>query len=176
MERDWRRLGRALAEAREACGLTQIGMTQELKVSIGPIQTIERGASKRVTTTIRAYAQRVGWTEESIDRVLAGGDPELRADAPPNNAPAGAGSAAGRLAALPARVVQALADDGQLIDATVLNLRRPGGGKAIIVIKGEPDAPPEEIAKDLEEWARREMALRGVIPPDINGGDAAAQA
>lgn len=177
MKRDWRRLGRALAEAREAAGLTQDKAAKKLGVSLNPVQTIERGASKRVTTTIRAYAHLVGWTPEAVETVLDGGDPTMRSDAAELTATHSRDqSAADRLAALPARVVQALSDDGQLIDATVMDLRRPGGGRAIIVIKGEPDAPPEEIAKDLEEWARKELALRGIIPPDVDGNDAAVEA
>ena len=172
MEKDWRRLGRALAAAREALDLTQSDIAREIGVSLNPVQTIERGTSKRVTTTMRAYAQRVGWTPDSVSAVLGGGDPELREG--DERREKRAHDAADRLAALPARVVQALADDGQLIDATVMSLRRPGGGKAIIVVKGEPDASPEEIARDLEAWALKELELRGIEVPPESPGSASA--
>lgn len=156
-------------------GLTQADVATQLGVSLNPVQTIERGASKRVTTTIRAYARLAGWTPKSVDTVLDGGEPEMR-PAASKVAASDASTAADQLAALPARVVQALTEDGQLLEAVVMNIREQGGAKAVIVIKGAPDATAEEIAKDLDEWSRKEMILRRIVPPDINGGDAAAEA
>ena len=175
MERDWRRLGRALAHARDAVGKTQVDVANEIGVSRTPIQAIERGTSKRITSTIRAYAKLVGWTDGSVEKVLAGSDPKL---VPDPNDPEGAAdeSDADVLAALPVSVAKALTDGGKVLEATVFNLRRPGGGRAIFVVKGQPDASPEEIAADLEALARREIAKLGIAIPDDNGDDAAAQA
>lgn len=170
MERDWRRLGRALAEAREAIGLTQADVAAQLRVSLNPVQTIERGASKRVTSTMRAYAHLVGWTPESVEKVLESGKPERRPDAgttPP-------ASVAEFPTDLPLRIVKELRE-GPLLETTVIDLGEPGkSGRAIVVVRGNPQTSPEQVAEDLKEWARRDLKLRGIPLPENNDGAAEA--
>lgn len=159
MERDWARLGAALKAAREARGIHQVPMGERIGVGRSTVQNIERGSVKKVTPTIRAYAREVGWTDGSIDAVLAGGDPTL---APPSRPAAEerAEPATGR-AGLPLRIVREL-NDGELLDSTVIPLSDDGGGRMVIVVRGQPDATPEQIKRALLQWERREMELRGM--------------
>src|SRR3954471_9844399 len=95
MDRNWTRLGEQLRAARLASEIRQNDIADQVGLKRGAVRNIELGHIARVTPAIRAYAQIVGWTPESIDRVLAGGDPtpavasdsagstDARATAPP---------------------------------------------------------------------------------------------
>lgn len=156
MKRDWGRLGRALADARKRTGRTQTGVAEAIGVSRTPIQAIERGTEfDKVTGTIREYARLVGWTTNSVEVVLAGGEPTLASDIAPITQ-----SATPLLADdLPLRIVEEIGE-GPLLDTTVLNLG-PGrtGARMIMVVRGAPDATPEEIRRDLLAWRKAQRHL-----------------
>ncbi|WP_255951614.1 helix-turn-helix domain-containing protein [Streptomyces odontomachi] len=160
MDRDWKRLGMALQAARtEHLGLPQDELAAELATSRSTVQAIERGDSrKKPSQTIRAYARRVGWTDDSVDRVLAGGDPAFRtsqASAEPARAadiPAVAADAG-----LPLRIADELAE-GSLLDTAVIPLG--GDARMVVVVKGTPGATPEEIRRGLEAWRRAQPQLQ----------------
>ncbi|TMU98053.1 helix-turn-helix transcriptional regulator [Streptomyces sp. DASNCL29] len=167
MERDWARLGRALAEAREERALKQEEVADQLDIGRSTLQAIEHGRPRaKVTPTIRAYARLVGWTDESPERVLVGGTPTMRPEqATDTAAPA---LAAGRneetepLAAhdLSRRVLQAL-QEGPLLDSQIVTVETPGGEvRATIVVRGKPDASPEDLDKALLAWQEREERAR----------------
>lgn len=155
MDRDWKRLGKALKASRRApaIDLTQEEMAKVLGVGRSVIQLIEAGNEyKKPTATMRTYAARVGWQEGSIERVLAGGDPvfvegaestalEVQGSAAPDPAPE---------AGLPVRIVHELKGRGELLDTAVIPLG--DGGSMVVVVKGKPGASPEEIARNLEAW------------------------
>lgn len=165
MERDWARLGSAMAGARRSKGLSQVEVAEAIGVTRTPIQAIERGETfARVTGTMRSYARHLGWADGSIEAVLAGGDPTPEAQAlrpeqtePTVNAPT-------LTPQLPLRIVQELsAESGPVLDTTVLDL--PGatpGSRMIVVIKGAPDASPEQIRADLLAWDLEQRRLRGL--------------
>lgn len=168
MDKDWARLGRTLAAAREAAGLTQVEVAERIKGSRGPIQEIERGGPRgkpytKPTGTMRNYARLVGWTDDSIEHVLQGGEPSLvhkepdgTADLEPTAAePTAAVRPSGRL---PLRIVDELSDDGALLDTAVIPLG--ADASMVIVVKGRPDASPEEIRAALESWRRAQPHLR----------------
>lgn len=158
-------------------GLTQVDVAEQIGVTRTPIQAIERGAAfKKITGTQRSYARLVGWTDDSIDKVLAGGEPILRSE---NQTPAdsGADSAPAGLAALPPNVQQAITRDGKVIDASVFDVELPGvNGEMILVFKDKPTVAPEIAAADAVEIAKRYLKLRGLVPPESSSDDAAAQA
>lgn len=169
MEQKWLRLGRALAQARKQAGLTQNGVADAIGVTRSPIQAIERGDEvAKVTGTMRSYARLVGWTDDSIDAVLAGGEPtHLRVEdlereaAESRQARAGADD-------LPLRIVDELGE-GRLLDTTVLELTPGGGGaRMIVVVRGAPEASPEEIRRDLMAWRRAQRHLQNL---DDSGDD-----
>ena len=159
--RDWVALGAALKSARDARRprLTQVAAADALGVSRGAIQDIDSGNKGRgfqkVTQTIRAYAQLVGWTPDSPDRVLAGGIPVLAEAQAPARPQAQSESAS--LATLPLRIARALASEGALLDTKIVPL--PGGGEAVIVVKGKSQATPEQIGIALTEWERKRALL-----------------
>lgn len=159
MEPDWPRLGRALAAARDQVGLTQNEIAERIGVTRTAIQSIERGDTrKKVTGTMRSYARLIGWTDDSVTTVLAGGDPTLVSKVPPEQTSIRRVSSPKNL---PLRVVQELEDDGPYIDAQVIDLAPFGSdAKMIVVVKPQPDASPEEVRQALLAWEKAELRLR----------------
>ncbi|WP_275462112.1 helix-turn-helix domain-containing protein [Streptomyces noursei] len=165
MERDWKRLGAALKAAREARGLGQAAVGEQIGVRRGSMRNIENGEISRVTPTIRAYARVVGWSDADIDKVLVGGEPPAPGSAPAvdDRDTAAATNNAAIPEELPLRIQAALAE-GPLIDTAVINL--PGGddgpdGQMVVIVKGKNHASPEQIRRALLEWEAAEQRLRG---------------
>lgn len=167
MERDWARLGTALAAARDQAGLTQADVARRLGVGKSTIQSIERGVTRaKPTPSIRVYAQLVGWTEGSVEQVLAGGEP-VTGDSNVEQLPTAAVEAGPEDLSL--HVIQALRD-GPLLDSQVLHVHTPGGEiTATIVVRGETDATPEELHAALLAWRDRRRALHANDDPSAVG-------
>ncbi|NUP23578.1 MAG: helix-turn-helix domain-containing protein [Streptomyces sp.] len=155
MDQDPARLGAALKATRlsRSPRLTQEAVAAALDVSRATVQNIERGTGPtKATPSIRAYAALLGWTPASVDKVLAGGDPTLVGE---EDAGEAAITESGRL---PLRIVDELSDDGALLDTAVIPLG--DDASMVIVVKGRPDASPEEIRAALEAWRRAQPQLR----------------
>lgn len=155
MGQDWGRLGKALAGARAAAGWTQAELAERIGVTRTAVQSVERGVKRaKVTGTMRSYAHVVGWSETSIEQVLAGGEPVH-----------GGAEAAGEL---PLRIVEALRAEGPLLDAAVLNLpdNEDPQGRIVVVVKGRPDITPDQLKQALSAWERTHDALRDVTRGD----------
>ncbi|MGQ4513615.1 helix-turn-helix domain-containing protein [Streptomyces sp. DW26H14] len=156
----WERLGSALKAARADSGATQEEVAADLGVSRATIQKLERGEPHtKVTPTMRAYAVRVGWTAASVDIVLQGGDPVV-APTPDARDDAAAKAISQENTGLPLRVVDELEDDGPLLDSVVIPLG--DDGRMVVVVKGKPNASPEEIKRNLEAWRRAQRHLQSV--------------
>ncbi|MCX5398959.1 helix-turn-helix transcriptional regulator [Streptomyces sp. NBC_00102] len=142
----WAGLGDAFKAARATLKLTQSDIMEALDVSRATVQNVERGkAFTRPTSTHRAYARLVGWTEGSVDQVLAGGEPTPAAAATPGGKGPG-----GRVPDdLPLHIAEELAS-GRLLDTAVI--RMPGGGQAVVVARGREGGSPEELQASLEAW------------------------
>lgn len=72
----WRRLAGAVRARRDELGFTQAELAVESGVSeptIRVIETARRGSYQRAT--LRAIAQALGWTPDSLDRILRGEEP-----------------------------------------------------------------------------------------------------
>lgn len=163
MERDWERLGEALQAARRAADLSQEDMATELGVGRSTIQKIERGHEfEKPTLAIRAYARRVGWTEGSVDQVLAGGGPNHIHVASAELGAARSSSegvlSEGAVSRLPVRIVDAIENEGALVDTAVIPLGN--GGNMVVVVKGTPGATPDEIKAALDAWLRAQPQLQ----------------
>ena len=156
---NWARLGAALVAAREELGLQQQEVAQRIGVKRGALANIEHGRIAKVTTTLRAYARLVGWTDDSLEVVLAGGEPIARQDAHQESTPFGASPEEPSDLSL---AVQAALEEGPLVDSQVVTVPTSGGHlTATIVVRGESDASPEELHEALLEWRRRRSgALR----------------
>ncbi|MGW3491952.1 helix-turn-helix domain-containing protein [Streptomyces sp. NPDC001054] len=150
MTRDWTRLAKAVEARRKTLGLSQVQLADKAGVSESTVQNLEAGHRRtRMPTSLPGVERALGWAPESAASILTGGEPTPLPEPAPE-APK-----------LPLRIQQELAD-GQLIDATVLDLAPGSGAKMIVVVKGEPDASPEEIRTSLLAWARAQEALKDV--------------
>lgn len=172
MERNWARLGTRLAEARGGMGITQLEMAKRIGVSRGPMQAIERGDAKRVTSTMRAYARAVGWTDESIDAVLGGGEPTLVDPAPDSPEPVPTNTNVDDVPyaqGMPARIAFELRD-GTILDTDVIDLSAPGSdAKLVLVAKaGAADASPEQQRADLLRWAEIQRKIRKIVAEELS--------
>lgn len=149
MTRDWARLGEKLKAAR-AGRMEQQQVAAKIGVKRGAIRNIERGAIAKVTPTVLAYARLVEWTDDSVDRVLAGGDPIAgEAGRPQPRSEAGVGDERDPASGFSARVKQSL-QEGPLIDTRVAELTTPAGRvRATIVIRGEEGTPAEDLLAAL---------------------------
>ncbi|MFD8949396.1 helix-turn-helix domain-containing protein [Streptomyces xanthophaeus] len=164
MDRDWVRLGKALQAARKASGVTQEGLADELGVGRSAVQLIERGKEfSKPSQTQRAFARRVGWAEGSIEAVLAGGEPTLD----PLPASPAAPEEARAESRLPLRIVDELADDGALLDTTVVPLG--DDARMVVVVKGRPGASAAELRRNLEAWRAAYQHLLEAV--EIERGD-----
>lgn len=154
MGEQWKNLGRAMASAREAQGLTQVEVAKRLGVTRTPIQAIERGTGfKKVTSTIRSYATLLGWTPDSPDRILRGEQPALVA--PPF------AREAATTPGLPMVVQDELERDAVVVATEVIQL--PDGTSVTVIAKGLSQNPtPEERQRNLQTWRRLQSALREV--------------
>lgn len=152
MSRDWARLGAALKAARKEHSLRQEDAAEQLGLKRGAVANIESGSISRVTRTLREYARVVGWTADSVEAVLDGGEPTV-ATAPPPSAPDLPGD-------LSSRVIQALAE-GELLGSRVMHVQGPEGEvTATIVVRGETDMPPEDLQRELVAWLSAGPILR----------------
>ncbi|MEU9777742.1 helix-turn-helix transcriptional regulator [Streptomyces sp. NPDC047968] len=165
MDRDWARLGRLLKAAREARGLEQQAVAAAIGVGRGAMLRVERGDVSRVTPTIVGYAKAVGWTEGSVEAVLAGGEPTTvepeQPAAPP--APQAAVTAPDLVRELPWRIKTALSD-GPLIDAAVIDLPADDDedpdAQMVVIVRGRGDLTPEQMRRALLRWEQAEADLR----------------
>lgn len=168
MQPDWKRLGWEFARAREAADLTQVEAAERIGVSRPTIQSIERGGPfKRITSTMRTYAQLVGWAEGSIEAVLAGGSPVRH-----QGSESAAGEEPGRLKPLaaaesgvsPPTRIRAEPADGEGLDPGVYDLTPEGAGEGVqlLVVVNKKGASPQGILRYLEEVKRKER-LRDLV-------------
>ncbi|WP_263165462.1 helix-turn-helix transcriptional regulator [Streptomyces sp. SCSIO ZS0520] len=156
MEQTWARLGDAFQHARAARDpkLTQDDAAQALGVSRATVQNMERGkGTTKVTPTMRAYAQLLGWTPGSIEAVLEGGEPSYTSDAA---AAIGAVPETG----LPLRIVHELERPGELVDTAVIPLT--DDADMVVVVKGRQTATREQLLAALEAWRRAEPQLQSL--------------
>ncbi|RXS78866.1 XRE family transcriptional regulator [Streptomyces sp. TM32] len=155
MGRDWKRLAEAIKDARQALRLTQVDLASAAGVSESTIQNLEAGESRsRIPTSLPRVERALNWREGSAQAVLEGGEPTPSHDDDTDRA--------GTVTELPLRIVQELAD-GPLLDTTVLDLTPLGSdARMIVVVKGKPDASPEQIRKDLLAWAAAQRHLENL--------------
>lgn len=158
---DWERLGRAFAAGREEVGLTQVSAAKALGVSRTPIQAVERGRQSngqpftKVTQTMRAYAQLVGWTDDSPARILNGQEPE------PATQPV-SGAAGEPQSDLPPAVDRELRS-GKTLDHTVVHLGdEDDDTRIIVVLKGGESMTEQEIDEAWQKWRRTRRHIQAI--------------
>lgn len=159
MSRDWVRLGHAIEAARDAKGMTQVALARAADISESTVQNLESGVErKRQPPSLKKVEVALGWAPGSAESVLVGGEPTPIAEPPQGDT---AGPADAGTAGLPLRIIQELSD-GPLLDTTVLRLS--DDSRMVIVVKGAPNASPEQIRRDLLAWAKAQAALQDLDP------------
>jgi transcriptional regulator with XRE-family HTH domain len=170
MDMDWTRLGELLRVASRARGMKQQDVVDALGVKRGAIWNIETGKITTVSRTVRLYAHLVGWTDDSPERVLAGGEPVLadehpRADAnTPSAAPAAADPDDLSFA------VKSALRSGPLLDSRVVRVRTAGGEvTATIVVRGEDGMSAEELDEALRASQKLGLPVADASSVDAEG-------
>lgn len=162
---DWKRLGDALAAARE--GITPRVSQEEAARTLGlgrsTIQKMERGHPyQKIQPSHRVYARWLGWTDDSIEAVLSGGEPTMRAVEHAGEPEAEAlASPPASVGGLSVRILEALTQGGPLLDSDVIKFRSTSGREvtAVVVARTE-EGTPEELSRDLREFQARMEAMR----------------
>ncbi|MFB7910223.1 helix-turn-helix transcriptional regulator [Kitasatospora sp. NPDC056076] len=170
MDRDWGRLGRAMKAARVDCGMTQDDLARVVGVGLSTVQTLERGSRSyaKVNATHKAIAKAVGWTEDSIEAVLAGGNPTVRGwhgDTKPGDIEDG--EVDELLDDLTERVRAALLG-GKVADATAIELDSEDEGKVVLLWKrGEQqNLTPGQQRKLEKKFSRLQRAAHEIFSED----------
>ncbi|MGW0584425.1 helix-turn-helix domain-containing protein [Streptomyces sp. NPDC002920] len=159
---DWERLGRAFADAREAAGYTQVQAAKALQVTRTPIQAIERGRQSngspftKVTGTMRAYAQLIGWTTDSPTRILDGQEPEP-ATRPVSDASQQPASP------IPLGIDRELRT-GRTLDHFVVHLgaSEDDDTRLIVALQGGEDMTDEEIEQAWQKWRQTRRRIQAI--------------
>lgn len=171
MEKDWKRLASAVREARKRHDppLLQRGLAELADVSLSSVQTLERGAGyTRMPSAAYKVAQVLGWTTESIDVVLAGGEPTLRGLGDGAGADETVNAAPEYASRLPLAVRDALSS-GELVDTEVLDLGPDDSGMRMIVVVTREERSSDDIEKmraRLAQWAKKKGKLRSIASED----------
>ncbi|MCX5202405.1 helix-turn-helix domain-containing protein [Streptomyces sp. NBC_00237] len=154
MSRDWVRLAKAIEAAREANGYTQVTLAEAAGVSESTIQNLESGVErKRIPPSLAKVERALRWRGGSGESVLNGGEPTPAIDGqsiPPTEL-SGSG--------LPLRIIHELTS-GPLLDTTVIQLGTDS--RMVIVVKGQPDASPDQLRADVIAWAKAQELLEGI--------------
>lgn len=162
----WAKLAAAIRAAREARGLSQVALADLAGISEGSVQNLESGSSRtRIPPSIAKVEPHLGWAEGSGRAILDGGNPT------PATPLAETRDANTRRGNLPLRVVDELESDDPLLDSTVIQLPGVDGARMTVVVRGKPDATPQEIQAALLAWRKTERNLHRLPDDDNDGGD-----
>lgn len=166
----WSKLAEAVRVAREARGLTQKDLADLAGISESSVQNLEKGYSRsRIPPSIAKIEPVLGWAEGSGMAILRGGAPAPDTEGRDNRTT----PRIDRLRRnLPLRIVDELESDDPLLDSTVIQLPGVDGARMTVVVRGRPDATPEQIQEALLAWRQAERKLHRL--PD--GGDGEAKA
>lgn len=167
MDRDWKRLGRAIKAQREHLGMTtQQELADAAGVTRQTVQSLESGKQRsRMPATIAAVEKALEWEPGAASRILV------------EEAGVGEGGESRFAEGMPMRIAQELSG-GQVVDTDVLDLSLPGSSSRIVVVFKQDapaaDADPDELRAELQEWSRIQRAMRKIAstPPDTTADEA----
>jgi DNA-binding XRE family transcriptional regulator len=166
MERDWARFGDTVARERNARRLTQVELAEAVGVKRATIQGIEGGKPyAKIALVHRALARYFGWTDDSVEQVLAGSDPTPAETSPApgtpaHDAPAGPGLPEGL-----SERARATLQDGRVVETDVIDdPTDPLGG--VVLIRTRSDGrvlTKEEMRRDWKRWAELQRMARQIF-------------
>lgn len=176
MDTDWARLARHYAAARRLAGLTQEQAWTALGVGKSTLQKLERESSTyaKVQPVHRTAARLYGWTDDSPERILAGGDP-VPAEAAPAAAEVTDADPAWQTAltdGMSERARDALLR-GRTVDTDVIDLAAddPDASAVLIFKRGvSSDVSPERKLSDLRKWAKLQRVAREIFSEEETPG------
>lgn len=166
MDRDWKRLGRAIKAQRESLGLTtQQELADVAGVSRQTVHSLEAGKERsRMPAAIGPVEKALKWEPGTAARLLTEAADER--------------SEPSRFAeGMPIRIARELSA-GQVVDTDVLDLTLPGSSSRLVVVfkQDSPaaDMDPGELRVALQEWSRIQRAMRKIAatPPDDTADEA----
>ncbi|QQC89871.1 helix-turn-helix domain-containing protein [Streptomyces alfalfae] len=156
-------LGSELQASREGRRpkLLQPEVAEALGVSRTTIQNVEAGKFKRISATVRRYAQYLGWPDGAVEHVAAGGrlcdfhaSAHIAASAEDPAPPQSLGLS-------PAVEYELRA--GDVLDSQVINLGPDEeDGQIIVVLQGKKGASQEEVARVAARYRRARRHLQGI--------------
>lgn len=140
--------------------MTQDDLAAALRVGRSTIQKLESGhAYAKVQPVHHAAARAVGWTEDSIEAILAGGEPVSVPDRPTP------GQSEGLPDGMSERAKMALLG-GAALDTDVIGMAPddPERGEVVLVYKKPTrKLTPEELRDDMRRWARMQALIRDIV-------------
>lgn len=162
MDEDTQLLGSELQASREGRRpkVLQPEVAEALGVSRTTIQNIEAGRFKRISATVRKYAEYLGWPDGAVDHVAAGGrladfHASARIAAPTEDSPPPS------LGLSP--TVEYELRSGKTLESTVINLGPDeDDGHIIVVLQGKKNATPEEVQRVAERYRRARRHLQSI--------------
>lgn len=154
MDLDWAALATAIAARRKALGLTQQDLADQAGVGLTTIQKLERSSEtwSKVQPVHREAAYLLGWTRESVEELLQGGEPTIAAGGMPASLPANA----------PDRVREALR--GTLVDAEVIDLAPDDPERQAVLLFKRGTKPA--TAEEMRRWSKAARAARNILSGD----------
>lgn len=162
MDQDFVRLGAEMQAARKRLRpqVSQRAAGAAIDVGRSTIYKIERGEGDQATaTTVRAYARFLGWTDDSVERVLGGGAPVMRDDVE-QGSPVEASDQVD-LGLTPGVAYELRA--GKTVDSLVFNLGPDDeDGHVIVVVQTKKDATPEQIERVVSRFRGPRRYLQGM--------------
>ncbi|WP_069885246.1 helix-turn-helix domain-containing protein [Streptomyces luteocolor] len=166
MDQDLKRLGNELRESREQRRnpqVTQADAAEALGLSRTALQNIEHGKIRKVSRTVRQYAEFLGWPDGAVDVVMAGGT-LADAEAAEREASSAEQATAGTLEDFGlSPTVEYELRSGKTLESTVINLGPDeDDGHIIVVVQGKKDATPEEIQRVAERFRRARRHLHSI--------------
>ncbi|KUO22416.1 helix-turn-helix domain-containing protein [Streptomyces dysideae] len=167
--RDWKRLAKAIRDARKARGWRQEDLAEAAGIGYSTVQRAESSDGyKTMPLTIDKLERTLGWEPGSAKEILEGGEPTLLPDSREGTSEvevkvSTSGDAAGFMARLPARIQHELAD-GELVDTDVIELKRKGMRLIVFATRDADQTSESKAAKfeDIREWTRVQRRLRGL--------------
>lgn len=150
--------------------MTQDELAEAMNVGRSTVQKLEnpRTTYTKIQPIHREVAYQLGWTRESIEQVLAGGEPALRAD---EALSASAGAAAGMPSGTPQRIRRALAS-GEAIDTELIPIDEDSDSDLVMMIKqGGKELDDEKMDRIMRRWVRLTSIARELYREDPPEGD-----
>ena len=172
MERDWVHLGAVLRAGREALGLTQAEMGERIGIGRDAVRDIEQGERKRLTASVKAYAQQLGWVDGSIEDVLAGREPTIL-ESVSDSSPLGADNPnvenrAHYAQGMPARVTVSISA-GQVYDTDIIDLSTSANAPLVMIAKDLPaDASEADRAAYVRVWTRIQREAHRIANEELS--------